>query len=398
MEQNSLSSGSNGPEAGALEVLLRARIEREGPLSFSEFMRAALYHPQHGYYSRPQQQIGRAGDFFTSVSVGAVYGELLAGVFRGLWQAMGAPHPWVIAEQGGHDGQLAVDVLTALRVLDAEAFAAARWRVIETRPAWRARQEETLAGAGMASHLDHGVGPAQGILFSNELADALPVDVVVWRSGQWMERRVGWDATQGFFWVEAAASPEQTAAAAARGLPRIEGYGGEIAREAEAWAATWHHHIERGFVLSVDYGDAGPGQFTPERAEGTLRAFRKHRRVDHVLQNPGQLDITANVDFSALVRAARRAGWEVAGWSDQHHFLTAAAMDTGWLTRAEARLTAHPQDPGARLALRQFQTLSHPTLMGRAFHVLLMARGVPTGTTALPGFRFSRPFPEDEPS
>lgn len=390
MEQNRLT-GSPHPQP--LADALRAQIHLHGPLPFSRFMEEALYHPQWGYYSPSARPIGRRGDFFTSVSVGRVYGELLAGVLFGLWRALGQPPHWIIAEQGGHDGQLAADILTTLHAFHPEAATTARWRIIESRPPWRALQEQTLTSAGLAQHLDPSTDPSPGVLLSNELVDALPVDVLVRRGATWMEKRVGLDAAGDFTWTEVPTTSDLAAAARRRALPEIEGYTAEIPRAAEAWAAAWHHIITHGFTLTVDYGDAGPAQHTPARATGTLRAYHHHRLLPNVLENPGSRDITAQVDFSALARAAAPHGWTVAGWCDQHHFLTSAAIDTGWLARLEHQLAAQPADPAAHQALRQFQTLSHPGMMGCAFHTLLMARGLAPDAATLPGFRFSRPFP-----
>src|SRR5258708_36297428 len=130
--------------AGLTEIL-RERIRREGPISFADFMAAALYDPEHGYYGSGRARIGRAGDFFTSVSVGPLFGRLLARQFAEMWEALGRPAPFTVAEQGAHDGTLALDLLGGLREFAPECFAATELALIEPAAVWERRQREKLA-------------------------------------------------------------------------------------------------------------------------------------------------------------------------------------------------------------------------------------------------------------
>jgi SAM-dependent MidA family methyltransferase len=379
-----------------LTALLRARIAAEGPLAFGAFMGEALYHPQSGYYSQPSRSIGRGGDFYTSVSSGPLFGSLLADTFASCWEVLGRPSPWTVVEQGAHDGRFAADALAALATRHPEARAALRWNFVEDRPAWRAAQAATLeaAGQGAAATWNQPASPAlPGVFFSNELADALPFDIVVRRGPAWRERRVGWAGGR-FIWAEIPAAPALAARADSLDIPHLEGYVAEVPTAALAWAADWTRWVEQGFSLTIDYGADGPNLYTPERAEGTFRAFHRHAVSDDVLAEPGSRDITAHVNFSALARAAADGGWEVLGWCDQHRFLTAAAETGGWLAAMERALTPSPPAPAAAAQLRQFRTLSHPGIMGRAFHVLLMGHGVPPGCAgAVHGLKYRRPLP-----
>lgn len=375
------------------------RIAQEGALSFSAFMQEALYHPQFGYYSDPERRIGRSGDFYTSVSVGSVFGTLLAATFASMWEVLGRPAEWRVAEQGAHDGRLAADALAALRADWPMAFSGLRWRFLEDRPAWRERQRQTLESADLAAAAEWAEehsAPATGVFFSNELADALPFDIVVFRAGAWHERRVDWDpSTAAFVWTEVPASKELTAHADVLGIPRLDGWTAEVPGAAREWTSTWSRSIARGFSLTLDYGDAGPEFYTPQRVAGTYRAYVGHRLESNVLQAPGTRDITAHVPFHALAAAAREDGWEVLGWCDQCRFLTAAAETGGWLDRISQALAQPSAPPEATAALRQFRTLSHPSMMGRAFHVLVMSRGLDgCAADAIHGLKYRRPFPE----
>lgn len=379
-----------------LTDLLRGRIAAEGPLPFSAFMQEALYHPESGYYSHPERRIGRSGDFYTSVSAGPLFGSLLADTFASCWEALGRPAAWTVVEQGAHDGRFAADALSALATRHPEAMASLRWNFVEDRPAWRAAQAATLEAAGLATAVtwNQPASPNHpGVFFSNELADALPFDIVVRRGPAWCERRVTW-ADGHFRWVEIPAAPELAARADSLEIPPFDGYMAEVPTAALAWARDWTRWVERGFSLTIDYGADRPNLYTPERAQGTFRAFHRHAVSDDVLAEPGSRDITAHVNFSALARAAADQGWEVLGWCDQHHFLTATAETGGWLAELERSLTQSPPTPTAAAQLRQFRTLSHPGIMGRAFHVLLMGRGVPPSCAdSIHGFKYRRSLP-----
>jgi len=382
--------------APSLKDYLEERIGKDGPLPFSEFMEAALYHDSLGYYSDPARTIGRGGDFYTSVSVGPVFGELLAEFVAGVWVAAGRPAHWIVAEQGGHDGTLARDVLAALEANDAEAHAATGWAFVETRLAWRERQRLTLFSGGEGARVHWVAGPEElppetGLFLSNELVDAFPVDLVCFRGGQWQEKRVGRDVASGqFIWVEVAASEELRSAVERLGLPQQEGLVGEVRQMAERWAGGLYLGLPDGVVLTLDYGDLAEELYGPSRPEGTLRAYAGHRQDTDVLADPGNKDLTAHVDFSLLMRQGEACGWHTRGFLDQNRFLISlAARPGGWLSRLESVTAANPRDPAAQAALRQFKTLTHPELMGRVFRVLIQARG-PCASARLPGLDFLR--------
>jgi SAM-dependent MidA family methyltransferase len=386
-------------EAAGFLDYLAARIRVEGPISFSSFMREALYHPVWGYYADPERRIGRGGDFYTSVCVGPLYGELLADVFASMWVALGRPREWILVEQGGHDGVLARDILQALKAHHRDSFDAVRWIFIEEREAWRQAQAATLEAAGLDSQMEWPMSAGTfrrrpGIFFSNELVDAFPVDRVVRRGGSWKEVRVTWDATsQTLGTSESQAAASLVEAVERTGAPEVDGYEVEINVEARPWVRTWDHWLESGFTVTVDYGDAAPHLWTLERTGGTLRTYAAHEVGGNVLAEPGRRDLTAHVDFSVLVDEGRRRGWTWTAWTDQHRFLTSAA-EAGWMERMETALVNNARDAATSAALRQFRTLTHPEIMGRAFRVLVMSKGVSAdGSAGIAGLKYNRPFP-----
>ena len=356
----------------ALSEILSAEIARSGPIPFRRFMERALYDPAHGYYASGRAAIGREGDFMTSVSVGPLFGRLLAVQFEEMWERLERPTPFKVVEQGANTGDFAHDLLSAAESRP-EFFAALRYAIVEPFEVNATRQRERLARfAGRVSwHASLEVLPRwSGVHFSNELLDALPVHRVVFRNGVWREQYVAVDSGN-LRWSEGPLSTPALAAMLPQ-LPQIEGYTTEINLEALAWMEQAARRLERGYVLVADYGYARADYYQPERTQGTLACYRQHRRGDDPLAEPGAQDITAHVEFTTLAERAQQAGLTLAGFTDQHHFLVA-------LGRA---LFPDITDPGQltaerRKEMRAFATLMHPTLMGRGFQFLALAKKAP---------------------
>src|SRR5215469_3795732 len=161
----------------ALIDFIRAEIKKRGPQSFAWFMQQALYHPEHGYYSSGRCAIGRHGDYFTNVSVGPLFGQLLAAQFAELWERLGRTKDFTLIEQGAHDGQFAHDVLDSVRQRVPEFFTALRYKIVEPFPFWRDRQRQTLKSFRDKVEWPDAISPFAGVHFSNELLDAMPVDL-----------------------------------------------------------------------------------------------------------------------------------------------------------------------------------------------------------------------------
>ena len=384
-----IRSGQSQMNSPAAEI--REEIARSGPVSFARFMELALYAPGRGYYERPRE-IGRRGDFFTSVSVGPVFGRLLAFQFA-QWLENIAPHwadaaarrpyrqglppaQWQVVEAGAHDGQLALDVLRWLRQHRPDVFARLEYWVIEPSPVRRAWQEEKLASefsnvkwAGDFAEL--GPRRVRGVIFSNELLDAMPAHRLGWDAAgkHWLEWRVDW-AENAFVWqmgpmsTEAAACLPDIPAEVAAALPG--GFVLELSPAAVQWWSRAAASLDCGKLLTLDYGLDGGEWLRPERASGTLRAYAGHQISGNLLASPGEQDITAHVNFSVLRQAGERAGLRTEGVVHQSKFLTdifqrglAGAAGFGEWTAAQ---------------VRQFQTLTHPEHLGHRFRVLLQAR------------------------
>jgi SAM-dependent MidA family methyltransferase len=361
----------------SLERLLEADIAARGAMTFRDFMARSLFDPGHGYYASGRREIGRGGDFFTSVSVGPVYGRLLARLWRHAWELLGRPERFVVCEQGAGDGSLARDVLAESGRVGPRAFQEAlEYRIIEPFVAVSARQKETLAGKPVRwfDSLD-AAGAIDGVFFSNELVDSFPVHCVQYVSGRWMECGVT-AADRGFGWTHREIEDAALREAIDRwDLPCREGYRTEINLEAVAWMKRVGTAMRRGWVVTGDYGFPADMLYNPDRMEGTLRGFSRQERTDDLLARAGGQDLTADVNFSALSEAGEAAGLRVEALMDQHHFLVGIAR-MGFLEEMEAVIRREPNDPATARVLRQFKMLMHPETMGTMFKFLVQSKGI----------------------
>ncbi|MCE0496448.1 MAG: SAM-dependent methyltransferase [Methylacidiphilales bacterium] len=374
-----------------LEEIIRAEIRREGSLRFERFMDLALYDPGHGYYGKAggAARIGRRGDFFTSVSVGPLFGRLLARQFFQMWEMLGRPVPFWLIEQGANDGRLAVDILEWCRSAIPAFFEAVRYAIVEPSGIARKQQQNAMGTvnpelAALVTEWESPVSLAAekpvGVFFSNELVDAFPVRVVRFQSGQWRERYVvladgalGWSD----FAIE---DHEVLEVMSGLPLPLVEGYTTEINLRARRWMAELGRALTRGYVVTLDYGFPASAYYADFRVGGTLTAHMNHRRTEEVLADPGSRDITAHVDFTALAQAGEKAGLTTLGFVDQQHFLMGIAHDE--LSEKEGPRV------GIAESVRVWHTLTHPNHLGARFHALLQAKDAPAN---LDGLRFSRP-------
>lgn len=356
---------------------MRERIEREGPLRFPDFMTAALYEPSLGYYARETRQVGRGGDFYTSVSVGPLFGEILGRRFLREWRESGSPARWRIIECGAHDGTLAADVLGAISRLDIQAFAALEYVIPEPLPLLQTAQRAMLAGFPEKTRFITNAGelstePLPGVAFGNELLDALPFHLVERKSGHWRECRVANGPDETFAWET---DHEITDPLLLQALGKIgddfpEGYRTEVRTNFQSFLAPLTRCLSSGLLVWPDYGFARPEYYLPERKTGTLRTFSNHRAAEDPLATPGGRDITAHVDFTAVAESALALGCQPLVFKNQGSWLTENGRD--WLLALEG----NPSPSG----LRQFQTLTHPAHLGGSFHVLELSWNQPDAT------------------
>ncbi len=352
---------------------LRALIQSEGPIPFARFMEQALYHPAHGYYSSGRCAIGRGGDYFTSVSVGPLFGRMMAAQFAEIWEKMARPREFTIVEQGAHDGIFAKDVLEALRAAAPECFAAVRYRIVEPFAVFRRRQEETLSAFAEKVNWLAEVEPFTGVFFANELLDAFPVHLVAAAGGEsWQERFVGLEA-EGFVFTNRSLTNERLRDRLTKFPRPAEPYETEINLAALDWLDAFAPKLQRGVILVADYGLARADYYSPARTTGTLQCYSEHRALSSPLENAGGADLTAHLEWTSLAERAEECGLAIAGFTDQHHFLTG-------LLAGNPALVAGGNS-------RALQTLLHPEFLGTKFQFLGLAKNF---AESLGGFRFAR--------
>jgi SAM-dependent MidA family methyltransferase len=335
--------------------IIRAQVEKHGPVSFAWFMQQALYHPEHGYYSSVRCVIGRKGDYFTNVSVGPLFGQLLASQFSEIWERLGKMNDFVIVEQGAHDGQFAQDVLEFVQKRLPEFFDALHYRILEPFSILEEQQRRRLEAFGDKIEWRESPEPFTGVHFSNELLDATPVRLM--HDGT--EKLVGLDGDK-FVFVERPADKAMFNQAA---LEYID----EIAA-----------NLQCGYVIAIDYG------FLDEEFERTVDVRARHRNLDSPFEEIGDADITMSVHWRSIVERAQANGLRVAGFTDQHHFLT------GIISQSESGDRGQSLLADSRKAKRELQTLLHPEMLGRAFQVLALAKNVGPEMEPLAGFKFAR--------
>ncbi len=367
-----------------LTDIIRSEIATGGPMPFRRFMELALYHSEHGYYASGRAMIGRGGDFFTNVSVGPLFGRLLARQVAEMWGALGAPGEFTVIEQGAASGDLAADVLAGLRDMAPECFAVVRYVISEPFAKLEARQRERLSAFAGRVKWAGALGEIQAgscVHLSNELPDAFPVHLVKWSGGAWCELMVIEQEGRFVFADGLISKSELIEACAHIPMPLPEGYTTEVNLAAADWIREVSKVVTRGYVLAVDYGYRRLDFYAPERIAGTLSAYASHRREADVLARPGEIDLTAHVEFDTLIETAAAAGMRLEGFTDQHHFTVGLGA-------------AHFADGANANERRAFQTLMHPQFMGAAFKVIAFSRGLQTAGP-LAGFQFARPLAQD---
>ncbi len=343
-------------------------------------MELALYCPVYGYYEMEKDRIGQRGDFYTSVSVGSLFGDLLAFQFAE-WldqEETGHQEQGVqLVESGAHDGKLAADILRWSQRQRPQLYERLEYVIIEPSAHHREWQRKTLREfeprVRWRSELPND-SRFHGIIFSNELLDAMPVHRLGWDAKQksWFEWGVALDGER-FVWTRMPdklqisnfkspilALPEELLEV----LP--DGFTTEICPAAENWWRDAANSLASGKLLTLDYGLNAEEFFAPQRAQGTLRAYHWHRLSDDVLANAGEQDITAHVNFTAIQKAGESVGLKTETLVSQAQFLTGIAE----------RIWRSPESFGGWTAqhTHQFQTLTHPEHLGRAFRVLIQSR------------------------
>lgn len=335
-------------------------------ISFREFMHRALYDETSGYYTQGASHIGKEGDFFTSVSVGDLFGRLLCRRFLTLWEDMSCPSEFHIIEMGANNARLANDILDEALLLSASFAQAIRYTIIEPLPSLRKIQAEATGGRAkiLASTPARSLG--KGVFFANELLDAFPVRMAIIQEGKWMERMI--TDTCPYEWDTSPLPAGEAPPADPSLLP--EGYITEWVDNYNEFFGNIAPLLDEGLFLFIDYGRTRADYYSPARKEGTLRTYYRHTRTDDPLIHVGEQDITADVDFTTVAEEAGKHDLFPGLYLEQAHWLTSIARE--WLLNLE-KSSLPPEK--MRKDIAQFQTLTHPQHMGLSFKVLELFKG-----------------------
>jgi SAM-dependent MidA family methyltransferase len=358
-----------------LASLLASRIRQHGPITFAEYMRECLYHPLHGYYSKPESQ--RAADYYTSVDVHPIFGRLLARQFAEMWEQLDRPREFTLVEAGAGTSRLSRHILEFSRQKLPAFYQALRYTAVERSPA-RCQQIHHQLSAFIeegkcAASIEIPEHIAVGCVFSNELLDALPVHRVLPQRGKLQEILVTHDGKKFSEILASLSNNAITDYFARQEITLQNGQHAEAGLEACDWIGEIARRLQRGFILSIDYGHEAADLFDAHHASGTVLAYANHQTNELYYDAPGEQDLTAHVNFTALRLWGQRNGLDTLGLTSQMAFLLALGEQNEF-----ADLYEEGMDETARVRARlQLKTLIYPEGMGERFHVLVQQKGVP---------------------
>jgi SAM-dependent MidA family methyltransferase len=374
----------------SLKSHLLELIRQKGLIPFEHYMELCLYHPDFGYYMQDRERTGARGDYFTSPDLHPIFARLVARQAVEMWEVMGRPEPFTWVEMGPGRGWFARDFLGWIRATQPGFSTLLDYIAIEPGPRQRARLAEKLKEDRLDSQVRllanlAELPPVTGCFFSNELVDAFPVAVVTRARGRLKEVYVTAEGDELREKPGPLSNAEIAAAVARYAQDLEEGQRVEVSRRAVQWIRAVSEKLTRGFVITIDYGDLAERLFTSDRPRGTLLTYRGHTASEDFYSAPGEQDLTAHVNFSALIDAGSATGLGLTGFTTQERFLMALG---------EGNQFADLYDPGqneaekleARLKLKR---LINPEGMGNIFKILIQHRGL--GAPRLTGLRYQRP-------
>jgi SAM-dependent MidA family methyltransferase len=387
-------------------------------ITFAEYMDMVLYHPEYGYYSSDAIKIGfRGSDFFTSASLGADFGELLVKQFYQMWEILDKPNPFCLVEMGAGQGILASHILNYSKQEYPDFFATVKYIIVEKSQSLKEEQQQRLQDFSVDWCNLEEIPPKTitGCCFSNELVDAFPVHQFTLEAGELQEIYVTiqqqteeensdlpFDSAQGKpisiqskpisaqgqpIFIETIGEPSTPQLGEYLKLVGIDlsqntyenGYRSEINLAALNWLGIVADCLQRGYVLTIDYGYPADRYYNPRRSQGTLQCYYQHRHHDNPYINIGQQDITAHVDFTALSSWGERCGLKKVGWTQQGLFLMALGIG-----ERLAALSSQQQSISELLQRREgLHQLINPGGLGN-FGVLVQSRGLTEAEASQP--------------
>lgn len=362
-----------------LKNILIKRIAEQGRMTFAAFMEACLYEPELGYYTSSGRKVGAEGDFYTSISVNAVFGRVIAREIAQMWRCMGKPGAFTVVECGAGNGRLACDIIDYLLAQEPEFYSAITLVLVEKEPSLKTAQIALLE-----KHADRlqWVAPEEfasgsfkfsGCLYSNELIDAMPVHRVLMGAEHLQEIYVS--VKDGEFSEELGelSNPDILAYFEQLGVKLHSGQQAEVNLAAIKWISTVSKALENGFVMTIDYGYPALELYSPHRKLGSLLCYYHHQVEDNPYIRLGKQDITAHVDFSSLEQRGAEMGLEKVWFGEQYLFLMSAGIIKE-IEESERSAVSEEEKLKLRLALKKL--IMPNGGMGDTFRILIQSKAV----------------------
>lgn len=343
-------------------------VKENGAIPFSRFMEIALYDSEEGYYASGYAVPGRDGDFFTSVSVGSCFGKILTRDVVEKWKTRGEPESFALIEQGADRGYLILDILSELQEFCPELLEKLSVVIIEPNEALRSEQKKTLMEHGCVTWIDE-LSELEdrggGYFLANELLDALPIDLIKRKSDHWVSLWVALNEVGDGFVLEERGLEERSKKEIELALPDHnwpEGYTTELHTGLVDWVEDFFRSGFKGYATFFDYGFIQEDYRCLSRSEGTAKRIKDHQTFSDLLSDPGKSDVTAHVDWSRFESSMASGGAKRVSFDSQEVFITKLAASI--LKKME--LSGQVDEE----FVRQFQSLTHPSFLGRAFQAM----------------------------
>ncbi|MBC8549459.1 MAG: SAM-dependent methyltransferase [Candidatus Brocadiales bacterium] len=306
-------------------------INEKGKITFADFMDLALYHPEYGYYTSGKEKIGKRGDYYTSSDVHSVFGELIARQLEQMWRLLGS-NRFTVVEIGAGKGWLCHDILNYVRNEYPEFFEKIDYKIVEISRNLIERQSNTLKGleekVSWESFSEDGFSfnPIEGCFLSNEFVDSLPVHQVVVENNRLKEIYV--TTTDDMFCekIDELSNPELEDYFDNSKINLKEGQRAEVNLKALDWVKNISYCLNRGFVITMDYGHLAEDLYSEERYRGTLMCYYEHTTSENPYERVGNQDITSHVNFSSIIEEGARSGLSTTGFTRQSNFLIALGI------------------------------------------------------------------------
>ncbi len=357
-------------EIPALKKEIVDLINKRGKITFADFMELALYHPEHGYYTSGKEKIGRKGDYYTSSDVHPVFGELIARQLEQMWRLMGKGR-FTVVEMGAGKGWFCYDIINLIRNEFPEFFEEIDYKIVEISRNLIERQSNTLKGledkVSWESFSEDGFSfePVVGSFLSNEFVDSLPVHQVVVEDNCLKEIYVTIKEDKFCEVIDDLSDPVLEDYFAKSKINLKEGQRAEVNLKAQGWMKNIPHYLNRGFVITIDYGHLAEDLYSEQRYRGTLMCYYEHTTSENPYERVGSQDITSHVNFSSLMEAGSRCGLSTTGFTRQSRFLIALGILD--------KMNKVQGDIGKLLTIKN---LFLPGGMGDVFKVLIQHKGV----------------------